>query len=210
MSEIRVTYSGLIGLVVSLLSIVTGFIFSLIITRRLAPEEYGAWALIGSMIFYFIISESMISFWTVRQISRGEEVGKTSIISSLMIAAGAIPLYIAYVVLVSSQNDVDTTIMIFGAFIIPVYFISQTLEAINQGHKPHIRSLGRLVFESMKIPGVLFLVMLLDLGVNGVIISVTLAYLGKIALQSYFAKSKIRVVFNLDFLKRWIRLSKIV
>jgi len=70
LSEIRVTYSGLIGLVVGLASIITGLVFSLIITRRLTPDEYGTWSLIGSMVAYFIISEAVISFWTVRQLGQ--------------------------------------------------------------------------------------------------------------------------------------------
>jgi len=55
LSNIRVTYSGLIAFVIGLLSVGTGLVFTLIITRRLAPEEFGTWALIGTMISYFLI-----------------------------------------------------------------------------------------------------------------------------------------------------------
>ena len=50
MSSIRVTYSGLITFVLMLVSIVTGLIFTLIVTRRLDQIEFGLWSLIGGII----------------------------------------------------------------------------------------------------------------------------------------------------------------
>ena len=81
MSNIRVTYSGLIAFVVGLSSVLTGLIFTLIVTRRFSPEEFGLWGLIGSIVAYFLISEVTISFWATRHTARGEKVGKTAILS---------------------------------------------------------------------------------------------------------------------------------
>ena len=55
MSSIRVTYSGLITFVLMLVSIVTGLIFTLIVTRRLDQIEFGLWSLIGGIIAYSLI-----------------------------------------------------------------------------------------------------------------------------------------------------------
>ena len=55
MSEIRVTYSGLIGLLIGLSTVVSGFIFILIITRSLTPNELGTWGIIGGLLTYVII-----------------------------------------------------------------------------------------------------------------------------------------------------------
>ena len=207
MSDIRVTYSGLIGLVVGLVSIFTGLIFTLIITRTLTPEEYGTWSLIGSMIAYFIISEIIVSHWTLRQIARGEDVGKTAVSTSLGFSLGAIPIYILYVISVSTQNNVEANLMMLGAIILPVYFVSQTLESINRGHKPHTKSFSMLTFETLKIPGVLAFVFFFDFGVVGVIIAITIAYIIKIGVQLYFARSKLRGTFQIETIKRWFKLS---
>lgn len=207
MSDIRVTYSGLIGLVVGLVSIFTGLIFTLIITRTLTPEEYGTWSLIGSMIAYFIISEIIVSHWTLRQIARGEDVGKTAVSTSLGFSLGAIPIYILYVTVVSTQNVVEVNLMMLGAIILPVFFVSQTLESINRGHKPHAKSFSMLTFETLKIPGVLAFVFFFDFGVVGVIIALIIAYIIKIGVQLYFARSKLRGIFQTETIKRWFKLS---
>ena len=55
MSGIRVTYSGLISFVVGIGSVFTGLIFTIIVTRRLTPDEFGEWGLIGALTGYVLI-----------------------------------------------------------------------------------------------------------------------------------------------------------
>ena len=55
MSNIRLTYSGLISFSLLLVSIITGLIFTVIVTRRLEPSDFGLWSLIGGIIAYFAI-----------------------------------------------------------------------------------------------------------------------------------------------------------
>jgi len=207
LSDIRVTYSGLIGFVVGLISVFTGLVFIIIVTRRLSPEEFGTWALIGNMVFYFLLSEVIMSYWSVRQVSRGENVGKTAILSSSSISLASIPIYLVFAFVISEQANVDFNLMILGAILIPVQFVSQTLASINLGHKPHARSYGLLTFEALKIPVGLALVYFLDLGVTGAIITVFLAYVGRIIIQSFFARQKLKGKFSFSTLKRWIKLS---
>ncbi len=67
---------------VGIVSVLTGLIFVLIITRTLTPEEFGTWGLIIAVLNYLLISEVIINYWTVRQIARSEPVGKTGLLSS--------------------------------------------------------------------------------------------------------------------------------
>ena len=82
MSNIRVTYSGLIQFVVGLIIIIAGFVSTLIVTRSLTVEEFGTWRLILGVIVYALAIQPMISFWSTREIARGVESGKTAIISN--------------------------------------------------------------------------------------------------------------------------------
>lgn len=207
MNNIRVTYSGLIALVVGLISVLTGIVFTLIVTRRLSPEEFGVWSIIGSMISYFLIVEPVISFWSTRQIARGEEVGKTALISSTSFSLCSIPIYLIFAYFVSNIAHSHLDSMILAAMLLPVTFLSQTLTGINMGHKPHVTSYGLLSFELLKIPAGLALVYFLDLGVNGAIIATTIGYLVKILVQAYYGKARLKDKFNIMVLKRWIKLS---
>lgn len=207
MSNIRVTYSGLIALAAGLGSVITGTVFTLIVTRRLSPEEFGVWSIIGSMISYFLIAEPVISFWTTRQIARGEKVGKTSLSSSTIFSLGAIPLYVSLSYYVSQISHSHYNSMLLASILIPVSFISQTMSGINLGHKPHAASYGLVIFESLKIPTGLILVYFFNMGIDGAIITTTIAYLGKIIVQVYFGKHQLKGKFSLSILKHWIKLS---
>lgn len=207
MSNVRVTYSGLIAFFVGVVSVATGLVFTLIVTRTLSPEEFGSWALIGNIIVYFLISERIISYWTTRQISRGVEVGKTSLTSSLLFSSGVIPLYLILVFFGLGKDISNFDLLLFGVILLPVFYLSQTLGYINLSHRPQVVSYSVLIFEIIKIPFGLGLVYFLELGLMGAIISVFAAYLIRIIIQIYFARTKLKNKFNFSTLKRWLKLS---
>ena len=151
--------------------------------------------------------EPVISFWSTRQLARGEEVGKTSLISSSIFSIGSIPIYVILAYFVSNVSHSHLDSMIFAAILLPITFVSQTLSSINIGHKPHATSYGLLAFESLKIPVGLVLVYFFNLGVNGAIMTTMIAYLGKILIQVYFGKSKLKGKFNIKAVRHWIKFS---
>ena len=113
MSGIRVTYSGLISLGVGLVSVFTGIIFTLIVTRQLTPDEFGTWGLLGTLIAYAVIIEPIISYWTTRDIARGGESGKTAIVSSGLFSIGGLLIYIIFVDS-KSRPKFQKTFLVFG------------------------------------------------------------------------------------------------
>ena len=207
LSNIRVNYSGLIALVVGMLGVFLGLIFTLMVTRRLSPEEFGTWSLILSVVNYFLISEVIISVWTTREIARGKEIGKTSILSSIGITLVSIPIFILYFFTISESNEIDHNLILLSVILLPAIFLSQTLSGINLGHKPHATSFGLLAFGIIKIPIVFITVVFFDLGIQGVILSYFVAVSGKIIVELYFAMPKLKNQFQFKIMIRWIKLS---
>ena len=119
MSEIRVTYSGLIGLAIGLSTVVTGLIFILIVTRSFTPEQLGSWGLIGGLITYVVILEPMISYWATREIARDVNSGKTAVVSSGIFSIVGTLAFLLIAFLVSDPTGTDTDILFFAALIIP-------------------------------------------------------------------------------------------
>ena len=207
MSNVRVTYSGLISLAIGLASVVTGLIFTLIVTRRLTPDEFGTWSLIGGLITYVIIIEPIIAYWTTREISRGIESGRTAIFTSGVFSAAGILGYIVIAYIVGSQTNADLDVLLLATILIPVIFLSRTLTAINLGWKPQAVSYGILVFEITKIPIALILVYYLNMGIEGAIITTAIAHLASIIILSIYAREKIKVELKKRFVKKWLKLS---
>jgi O-antigen/teichoic acid export membrane protein len=207
LSNIRVTYSGLISFVVGLISVITGLIFTLIVTRQLSQEEFGTWSLIGSLITYVIFVEPVISYWSLREIARGKNSGTTAIFSSGLFSVGAIIVYIIIAFIVGNQIGADTTILIFAAILIPVLFLNKTLNAINNAWKPEVTSYGLIIFELTKIPVGLVLVYFLQMGLYGAIIATVLAYSVSNIVLALYARNKIRGKFQISVIKEWLKKS---
>ena len=97
--------------------------------------------------------------------------------------------------------------MVLAMILVPANIVSNTLQAVNMGHRPHVTGYSMLFFHTLKIPFALALVYFLSLGLDGAITAVFLALAGKIALQIFFARKKLVQRFNPAFLYRWMKLS---
>ena len=207
LSEIRVTFSGLISFIISISSIITGLIFTLIVTRRLTPDEFGTWTLLGGLITYVVIIESIISIWTTRDIARGRDPGKTAFFFSGIFSMFGIGLYLLIAIFVAAQSSIDLQPFLIATFLVPCMFLVRTLNSINYGHKPHAISFGLLGFEIVKIPIGLVLVYFLDLGISGAIITTIMAYMVNIFILLRFSIEKIKGKIKISYLKKWLKLS---
>lgn len=207
MNNIRVNYSGFIAFIGGLISVTLGFIFTLTVTRTLTPEDYGVWGLLFSIVSYLLISEVIISYWTTRQIARGENIGKSSILSSLFLSISIIPVFIIYIFFISQNGVEHFETLLLGILLIPVIFLSQTLSSINLGHKPHIVSFSQIIFQLIKIPLALLTLTVFDLGVLGIVIAIFFAFVGKIFVSLYYSKDWLKNKFSLNQLRNWIKFS---
>ena len=205
MSEIRVTYSGLIGLVIGLSTVITGMIFILIVTRSLSQEELGNWGLIGGLISYVIIIEPMISYWATREIARGTESGKTAIISSGVFSIVGISAFLVIAYFVGGPTGADINILYFAALMIPFSFLNRTLSAIAIAWKPHVKSYGTIIFDIAKIPAAIIFVYFMELGVYGAILSLIVAYIPSIVALGILLRKKLQNSFKISLLKNWIK-----
>ena len=200
MSNIRVTYSALISLFIRLISILSGTIFTLIVTRQLSVEEFGTWALISGIVIYAVIINPIINYWSTREIARGEKSGSTAIFSTGFFTIGGIVIYLVMAYFVGIESDVDLDILLFAVILIPVMFFNDVLTAINVGHKPHVTSYGFLVFEIIKILAAIILIYFLKMGLEGVIAASFFAYLGSIVILAIYAKPIVQSNFQQKYL----------
>ena len=205
MSEIRATYSGLIGLIIGLITVITGMVFILIVTRSLTPEELGTWGLIGGLVTYVIVLEPMISYWSTREIARGNESGKTAVVSSGIFSIVGVVAFLIIAFFVSKPTGANVDTLFFAALMVPFSFLNRTLSAIAIAWKPHMNSYGMLVFDIVKIPAAIVLVYFMELGVTGAILSLIVAYIPSIIFLGYVSRKKLKESFSKKYLKNWLK-----
>ena len=207
MSNIRVTYSGLIAFIVAILGVITGTIFVIIVTRKLNPEDFGLWTLIGSLVGYVTIVEPIVTYWTTRQIARGERVGKTAISTSGIFSTASFIAYIGIAIFVSSSLKVDLTVLLIASFLIPITFFTNILESISLGYKPQNVSFGSLSFEITKIPLGIIFVVIFQFGIIGALIATIGAGLIRLIFLILLSKEQISGVIDKQIIKFWLKMS---
>jgi len=207
LSEIRVTYSGLIAFLVGIIGVITGLIFTIIVTRTLSPEEIGLWTLIGSLVVYVTVIEPMISFWTTRQIARGEKVAKTSLITSGLFSIIGMSVYLIIAVFVSANLKIEFFPVILAIFLVPLTFLNFTLNSILLSYKPQGISYGNISFEIVKLPLGFTLVYWMEMGLAGAILATIGSSIFKIVILFLIARVEIIGNFKKEVVKFWFRLS---
>ena len=204
LSDVRVTYSGLVGLAVSIIGLLSSTLFIIIVTRQLTPEDFGLWTLIGPLLVYVVFVEPVISFWTTRQIARGEEVGKTALFSSGLFSLGGIFAYSMIIIFVSASLNVDLNVLLLSSVMVPLLFVNHSLTAICGGFKPQASSYGVLMFQISKVPIGFLFVYFMELGIEGAIITVILAELIRFVVVIIMAREKIIGKVKSKVIKFWL------
>jgi O-antigen/teichoic acid export membrane protein len=207
MSSVRVTYSGLISFAVSLIGLITGTLFVVIVTRRLSPEEFGLWTLIGSMVVYVGIAQPIISYWSTRQLARGENVGKTTFFTGTVFSFFSFISFSIIALFVSFQLGVDLDILLLASFLVPIGFLGQILNGISLSFKPQTISYGLLIFEVIKVPLGFIFVVIFDLGIIGAIITTLVASSFRLSFLIYFIRDKISGSIEKHIIKFWLKMS---
>ena len=145
MSGIRVTHSGFIAFFSNFIVLAITLLFTIIVTRSLTVEDYGAWNLILGVLFYGLILDSIISFWTTRNIARGIMIGRSSIFSSGIISFGGLVIYLVISLVTSSETGIDFSIIIFSSILIPLRYLQRATTSINWGHRPEANSYSNII-----------------------------------------------------------------
>jgi O-antigen/teichoic acid export membrane protein len=206
LSSIRVTYSGLISFCVSIISLITGLVFTLVVTRQLTQDEFGTWSLIGVLVSYVLVIQPIINVWITREVARDVDSGRTALISTSMFSAMGIAVYLVLVLIMGESVDVELGILIFTAILIPVYFFRNLFAAISLGHKPQLVEYGLLIFEITKIPLGFIFVFYLDWGLMGAILTIFISILANLSFLVFRLKGLLIGEFRFERLKKWLKL----
>ena len=207
MSGIRVTYSGLISFATLVISIVTGTIFTIIVTRRLDPSDFAVWSLIGSLFVFIMIFDPISSYWTSRQIARNEKVSMTAFGANSLFSVFGVIIYIGISVFLAFTTDVDFGILLFGALMIPFVYIVKILRAVTGSYKPQGNGYSLLISEITKIPVGLILVYFFDMGIIGAISTTILASSTQVLFYFYYINEKFREKFSFQVIRDWMKNS---
>lgn len=207
--EVRVHYSGLIIFATKMLSVATGIIFTLFITRSTTRDEYGVWANIFDLMGYFALLSAAIPFWVTRFVARGKkEAAKTGLFANLAIALISAAFYIPLLPFIISAAGIPESYMILyliaSAHIIELYLLN-VLEAILRASNPRAVGYGLLVEEICKVVLAYVLIVLFQQPLLGAMISLMTAISIQILYYVKLVLPDLKVKIQWNYVKEWLR-----
>jgi len=179
MAGVRLRYTGLVAYAASLTTMFTGLLFTVVITRRLTPDELGAWRYIGTLINYFIMPAGLLGFWVTRMTARGERPLSTSLLLVAPIASASTAVFVALSAGFAGAIDFPVTVFLVAAIEIPLIYVYSLLESAANAVRPQVNYYAQLAQEVVKLPIGVFLVVLLRLGLVGALWSAIAGFAGR-------------------------------
>ena len=205
MSRVRLRLSGGLFFAANLVGYITGFVFTVFITRRLSEEEFGVWALISSLIIYSLTPYNLVGSWVSRDAARGRKVLETALALWALLIPVSIIIYISAGVGSASAINYDLNIMLLGLIALIPYIFLKLGSAIQMGYAPQNVGVARILFEISKVIFALSFVVVLKLGLVGAIMSLSLAYVLQSSLLLYKSIPLSQRKFRRDWVVKWLK-----
>lgn len=206
--QIRLRYSGFIVFTTQLLGVITGLIFTLLLTRSMTAAEFGIWTNIFDYTPYFIIVGGILPFWVLRFAARGKEgAAKTAASSQLFIAIVATIIYLPAIYFISNAIGTSQYLLIYliACFYVLTYYLISVFEGILQATKPHATGYGFIIQEIVKVAVALLVILVFKQVFLGAILALVIAPTVQSFYYAYRLSGYFKEKINWSYLKQWLK-----
>ena len=211
--ELRLRYSGFIVFTVQVFSILTGLIFTLLLTRNMTTDQYGIWTNIFDYVAYFTVLGTIIPFWAIRFVARGKEGAvKTSSLAQVFLAlismAAYFPIiYVVYTYAIEPRIGTQAYLPIFmiaGFYLLTAYMIV-VFENILQSTKPQAVGYGLLIEEIVKVGVALVLILGFHQLFLGAVLALVLSCYIQVLYYVRLLWKDLKQAANWGYLREWLK-----
>jgi len=206
--NIRLQYSGFIVFTTQVLSLITGLIFTLLLTRDMSPKQFGIWTNIFDYTGYFVLFSGLLPFWATRFVARGKDgTVKTGVLAQLLIGVTAFVIYLPAIDLISRAIGTTAYLLIYflsGLYVLTFYMIT-IFESILQSARPQAVGYGLMIEEIVKVTVALVLILGFRQLFLGAILALVLSCVVQISYYVYLLNDYFKEKVNWGYLQEWLK-----
>lgn len=209
--KIRLRYSGFIMFLFRLISVGTGLLFTLMVTRSIQPEEYGIYNNLGDVLSYFTLASAIIPFWVTRFVARQQRGScKTGVATNTLVGVASTIVYLLAISSIMSSFQIDwkyLPIYLAAAFIIIEHHILAVFEATLHAKRPETLGFGLFALEISKVLLGFLIVINMKAGLMGVLIVLILAFSTQALFYLKYLLHEFREKIVWAYAKEWFKAS---
>ncbi|MDV3243587.1 MAG: hypothetical protein LYZ66_00260 [Nitrososphaerales archaeon] len=202
--SVRPRKTGLIVFSSRIVSVFTGLLFLVMITRWLTPSQFGLWEFIIDIVAFSAYPTGVITYWATREVARGKPVARTALLMNQLASILGVVLYLAFAFL--SYRAIGSS---FGPFLlsialVPLAYWTQASASLVTGYDPAISGYSLFLSEPVKLVVAYPLLFVFRLGIYGVIIAIAASYLVQAMYTTYRLRPAGTERFDLSLGLRWL------
>jgi len=183
--------------------------FILMITRTTTEQQYGIWLNVNDVLSYFTLLAGALPFWTMRFVARSQEgAAKTGVVTNLFISAIATVVYFPMVYFVTQALNISgayLAIYFLASAQIAEYYVLLAMQACLQATRPQAVGYGLLISEVLKVALGFTLIMKLQQGLLGAMLSIIAALAVQIAYYFKLTAHELRQSVRWSYVKEWVK-----
>jgi O-antigen/teichoic acid export membrane protein len=212
-NPIRIQYSGFIIFASQIISVATGLIFTLLLTRNMSTSEYGIWTNIFDYTAYFWLFSGVLPFWATRFMARGKEgTVKTSTLAQLSIALISTLAYFPAIILITQAIGTQVYLLIYliaGLYIFSFYMVT-IFESVLRSIRPQVIGYGLLVEEAVKVAIAVTVIVGLRQLFLGAILALVVSASVQVVFYLWLLRDEFKQKTNWGYLKEWLKGSAVI
>jgi O-antigen/teichoic acid export membrane protein len=185
----------------------TGLAFNVMIAGWLSPSGFGTWEVIVTLVTFSAYPVGVVGYWATREVARGSMVGRTALIVGGLLSFMGLALYFGFTSVTYSRIASPVAPFLVGALLVPLSYWSGTSNSLVQGYRPGAYSYALVISEVAKLCVAYEVLYVLKLGIEGVILALSVAYLVQAAVGTYLVRPTVSERFDGSQARRWSRLA---
>ena len=204
---IRLRYAGFVAFFAQMLTLVTGTLFTIMVTRRLGETEFGSWLLISNYALYFVFPSAVVGYWVTRYEARGTAAARTGLIMNGVLSLAVVLPYLLFSGLLSSSAAIRYQYFLGMGFFVVLYYVLAALESVAAATQPESQYLSSIVFEVAKVVSGFLLLLVWRLQLAGAITGLVVAYALRLVALGALVRRRLGGGFDSALGRRIIRQS---
>lgn len=203
-SNIGLRSSGLAVFGSRIVSVGTGLTFLVMVTRWLNPGQFGLWEFIVDLVTFASYPAGLIAFWVTRDVARGKRIGRTAILSSLLLSVAGVGIYLIFAFATFTSVSTSFVPFLLAILLVPSSYWNLSSNSVVAGFRPSAAAYSTVASEVFKLFAAYPLLYIYKAGINGVILALLVSYLSQAAVATYLTRDASSEELQPSEARRWL------
>lgn len=205
MAPIAPRRAGLVVFGARIVSIVTGLLFIVMVTHALSTSDFGLLEVVADLVAFSAYPLTVVSFWSARDTARGDAIGKTAMLSAVLLTLLGLAIFVVLALLRESAVTMTAGLFLVAVSLVPTNYFYLATNSLLSVHDPQATGYVLLVGELTKLIIAFPLLFVFRTGLPGALLAIGGSNVALGVFGLYFVRATLPGPLALPRLRSWLR-----